>query len=113
WFITGASKGLGLILAKKLLKKGYHVVAATRNPESLMEEIGGESEVFLPLAVDITDNQNVKNAIEKSLAHFGRIDVVVNNAGYAQIGTLEELTDEESRENFNVNVFGMLNVIRH
>lgn len=113
WFITGASKGLGLILAKKLLEKGYRVVAATRNPESLMEEIGGKSEVFLPLAVDITDDQDVKNAIEKSVAHFGRVDVIVNNAGYGQIGTLEELTDEESRENFNVNVFGMLNVIRH
>jgi len=113
WFITGASKGLGLILAKKLLEKGYRVVAATRNPESLMEEIGLASEVFLPLAVDITDDQDVKNALEKSVAHFGRVDVIVNNAGYGQIGTLEELTDEESRENFNVNVFGMLNVIRH
>jgi len=113
WFITGSSKGLGLILAKKLLQKDYRVVAATRNPESLMEEIGLASEVFLPLAVDITDDQDVKNAIEKSVVHFGRIDIIVNNAGYGQIGTLEELTDEESRENFEVNVFGMLNVIRH
>jgi NAD(P)-dependent dehydrogenase (short-subunit alcohol dehydrogenase family) len=113
WFVTGASKGLGLILVKKLLQDGYRVVATTRNPQTIIEELGGPSDVFLPLAVSITDNKDVKKAIEKSVAHFGRIDVIVNNAGYGQIGTIEELKDEESRENFEVNVFGMLNVIRH
>jgi NAD(P)-dependent dehydrogenase (short-subunit alcohol dehydrogenase family) len=113
WFVTGASKGLGLCLVKKLLQNGYHVVATTRNTQSLIEEIGQVSETFLPLGVDLTDNDDVKTAIEKSIAHFGKIDVVVNNAGYGQIGTLEELTDEEVRENFDVNVFGSLNVIRN
>lgn len=113
WFVTGASKGLGLTLVKKLLQNGYRVVATTRNPELLMEEIGSSPDVFLPLAINLTDDNDVKIAIEKSIAHFGKIDVVVNNAGYGQIGTLEELTDEEARQNFDVNVFGSLNVIRN
>jgi NAD(P)-dependent dehydrogenase (short-subunit alcohol dehydrogenase family) len=113
WFVTWASKGLGLTLVRKLLQNGYCVVATTRNLHSLIEEIGQSSDVFLPLEVNLTDNNNVKDAIEKSIAYFGKLDVVVNNAGYAQIGTLEELTDEEARENFDVNVFGSLNVIRN
>lgn len=113
WFVTGASKGLGLTLVKKLLQDGYRVVATTRNTESLIEEVGEVSETFLPLEVSLTDNNDVKTAIEKSMAHFGKIDVVVNNAGYGQLGTLEELTDEEARANFDVNVFGALNVIRN
>jgi len=113
WFVTGASKGLGLSLVRKLLQNGYCVAATTRNTQSLMNKVGQCSDVFLPLEVTITDNNDVKNAIEKSIAHFGKIDVVVNNAGYGQTGTLEELTDEETRENFDVNVFGTLNVIRN
>ncbi|RRA90329.1 SDR family NAD(P)-dependent oxidoreductase [Paenimyroides viscosum] len=113
WFVTGASKGLGLTLVKKLLKEGFCVVATTRNPELLTEEVGGTTDVFLPLVVNLTDNHDVKKAIEKSIAYFGKIDVVVNNAGYAQIGTLEELTDDEAKANFEVNVFGTLNVVRN
>jgi NAD(P)-dependent dehydrogenase (short-subunit alcohol dehydrogenase family) len=113
WFVTGASKGLGLTLVKKLLQNGFRVVATTRNPELLTAEIGSTTDVFLPLEVNLTDNNDVKTAIEKSIAHFGKIDVVVNNAGYGQIGTLEELTDEEAKENFEVNVYGTLNVVRN
>jgi NAD(P)-dependent dehydrogenase (short-subunit alcohol dehydrogenase family) len=112
WFVTGASKGLGLSLVKKLLQNGYSVVATTRNVRLLIDEVGQVSETFLPLRVDLTDNDDVKKAIEKSIVHFGKIDVVVNNAGYGQTGTLEELTDEEVRKNFDINVFGTLNVIR-
>ena len=71
WFVTGASKGLGLTLVKKLLQNGCRVVATTRNPELLTAEIGSTTDVFLPLAVNLTDNDDVKNAIEKSIAHFG------------------------------------------
>ena len=113
WFVTGASKGLGLTLIKKLLQNDYHVVATSRNIEALIQEIGNATTQFLPLAVNLVDNNDVQQAIEKSIAHFGKIDVVVNNAGYGQTGTLEELTDQESRENFDVNVFGTLNVVRH
>lgn len=113
WFVTGASKGLGFELVKKLLSEGFQVAATSRTVESLISTIGETSENFLPLSVNITDNNDIKSAIEKTVNHFGRIDVVVNNAGYGQIGTLEELTDEEARENYAVNVFGTLNVIRN
>ena len=113
WFITGASKGLGLTLAKKLLTKGFNVAATSRNKQSLINEIGKENKNFLPIEMDLTKNEDVGKAIEKTISYFGRIDIVVNNAGYSQIGTLEELSEEEVKNNFNVNVFGSLNVIRN
>lgn len=113
WLVTGASKGLGLILVKKLLKNNYRVVATSRNVDALKNELGEKSDTFLPIEINLLDDNNVKLVIEKSIEHFGRIDLVVNNAGYGQIGTLEELTDKEARENFDVNVFGTLNVIRN
>tara|TARA_R110001606_G_scaffold40185_1_gene109924 strand:+ start:153 stop:992 length:840 start_codon:yes stop_codon:yes gene_type:complete len=113
WFITGASKGLGLILTKKLLLQGCNVASTSRNKQSLIKEIGEENEKFLPIEMDLTENENVKKAIETTINHFGRIDVLVNNAGYSQIGTLEELSEEEVENNFKVNVFGFLNVIRN
>ena len=111
WFVTGASKGLGLSLVKKLLNNGYRVAATSRNLADL-ENAVGKSENFLPLAVNIADEQSVKNAVEQTIDTFSKIDVVVNNAGYGLIGSLEELSDAEARANFDVNVFGSLNVIR-
>ncbi|MFC0320170.1 MULTISPECIES: SDR family NAD(P)-dependent oxidoreductase [Olivibacter] len=113
WLVTGASKGLGLSLVKKLLAQNYRVVATSRDIQSLIAEVGEVSDVFLPLEVRLTDNEHVKEGIAKSIAHFGQLDVIVNNAGFGQIGTLEELTDEEARNSFDVNVFGSLNVIRN
>lgn len=113
WFITGTSKGLGLALVKKLLEKNYRVVATTRNAQSLISEIGEASEQFLPLEVNLGNNEDVQSAIKKSVDHFGQVDVIVNNAGYGLIGTLEELSDKEARANFDINVFGTLNVIRN
>ena len=112
WLVTGASKGLGLSLVKKLLEKGYKVAATSSNVNHLKEAVGVESSNFLPLQVDLVSNQSVADAIANIIKSFGAIDVVVNNAGYGQAGTLEELSDEESRKNFDVNVFGALNVIR-
>ena len=113
WFITGASKGLGLELAKKLLAKGYKVAATSRSVASLVKVLGNVSENFLPLEMDLVDEGSVKNAIEATVSHFKTIDVLVNNAGYGLLGALEELTDAESRKNYEVNVFGLLNVIRN
>ena len=113
WFITGASKGLGLELAKKLLAKGYKVAATSRSVASLVKVLGNVSENFLPLEMDLVDEGSVKNAIEATVTHFKTIDVLVNNAGYGLLGALEELTDVESRKNYEVNVFGLLNVIRN
>jgi NAD(P)-dependent dehydrogenase (short-subunit alcohol dehydrogenase family) len=112
WFVTGASKGLGLALVKKLLKEGYRVAATSRNVNELQQAVGAEREVFLPLAVDLKSESSVEKGIKDTIAHFGSIDVVVNNAGYGLIGSLEELSDEEVRQNFDINVFGVLNVIR-
>ncbi|CAC9975945.1 oxidoreductase [Flavobacterium panici] len=113
WFITGASKGLGLELAKKLLAEGFKVAATSRSQEALVKVLGNPSENFLPLEMDLVNEKSVKNAIELAVSHFKTIDVLVNNAGYGLLGTLEELTDAESRKNYEVNVFGLLNVIRN
>jgi NAD(P)-dependent dehydrogenase (short-subunit alcohol dehydrogenase family) len=112
WFVTGASKGLGLSLVKRLLNEGYKVAATSRNINDLTKAVGNNSDQFLPLAVDLVNEESVSNAIEKTILTFGKIDVLVNNAGYGLIGALEELSDAESRSNFDVNVFGLLNVTR-
>jgi NAD(P)-dependent dehydrogenase (short-subunit alcohol dehydrogenase family) len=112
WFVTGASKGLGLTLVKLLLKNGNKVVATSRIVDDLAKAVNQESENFLPLAVALTNEGNVAQAIEQTIEKFGRIDVIVNNAGYGLVGSFEEITDEEIRQNFDVNVFGTLNVIR-
>lgn len=111
WFITGASKGFGLLLVKQLLEKGQAVAATSRSLHDLQQLIA-PTENFLPLEMDLVNESNVKLAIDKTIAAFGRIDTVVNNAGYGLLGALEELTDAEARQNFDVNVFGSLNVIR-
>lgn len=112
WFVTGASKGLGLSLVKKLLKEGYSVAATSRNSDELQKAVGDTSANFLPLAVTLTDEQSVKKAVDATVKKFGSIDVIVNNAGYGLIGAVEELSDKEARTNFDINVFGSLNVIR-
>jgi NAD(P)-dependent dehydrogenase (short-subunit alcohol dehydrogenase family) len=111
WFVTGASKGLGLSLVKQLLKDGYSVAATSRRIEDLQYQVG-EHSGFLPLTMDLKSEESVGAAIKKTIDYFGKIDVIVNNAGYGLAGGLEELTDAEVRENFDVNVFGSLNVIR-
>ena len=112
WFVTGASKGLGLTLVKKLIAEGYSVAATSRNISELQKVISAENSEFLPLEVDLVNENSVSEAISKTVEKFGKLDVIVNNAGYGQLGTLEELTDKESRQNFDTNVFGSLNVIR-
>ncbi|RYD72314.1 MAG: SDR family NAD(P)-dependent oxidoreductase, partial [Sphingobacteriales bacterium] len=112
WFVTGASKGLGLSLVNQLLKAGQSVAATSRNAKDLIAAVNSNSEKFLPLAVNLTDELSVEQAINATVAQFGRIDVVINNAGYGIGGSIEELTDDETRNAFDVNVFGTLNVIR-
>lgn len=112
WLVTGASKGIGLSLVKKLVAQGHRVAATSRNVDDLKTAVGSSSENFLPLSVDLISEESVGGAVQQIIEHFGRLDVVVNNAGYGQLGALEELTDAEARTNFDVNVFGSLNVIR-
>lgn len=111
WLVTGASKGLGLTLVKKLLNNDYPVAATSRDLNTLKNAVGNHNG-FLPLKVDLMSEESVANSISQVIETFGHLDVVVNNAGYGQNGTLEEISDEEARLNFDVNVFGLLNVIR-
>jgi NAD(P)-dependent dehydrogenase (short-subunit alcohol dehydrogenase family) len=111
WFITGASKGFGLEFIAQLLAKGHNVAATSRTLTGLTGA-AGEHENLLPLEVSLTDEQSVAKAVADTINRFGRIDVVVNNAGFGLFGAVEELSDAEARNNFDVNVFGALNVIR-
>jgi NAD(P)-dependent dehydrogenase (short-subunit alcohol dehydrogenase family) len=112
WFITGASKGMGLALTKSVLAKGHKVAATTRTVEALQANITGHREDLLALQVDITSDGEVKAAIEQVVSAFGHVDVVVNNAGYSLVGSMEEITDAEFRQTLDVNLFGTVNVIR-
>lgn len=113
WFITGASKGLGLTLSKQLLAAGHQVAATSRITKNLIDAVGFSGDAFLPLNTALGDDDSVAVAIQHAFRRFGRIDVVVNNAGYGIGGTIEELTDKEIRDSFDINVFGTINVIRH
>lgn len=111
WFITGASKGLGQILAKSLLADGHRVAATSRDKKELEKSFPGTNDL-LALETDLTSESSVKAAVDATVEQFGTIDVVVNNAGYGQYGTVEELSDAEYRRNFDVNVFATLHVLR-
>ncbi|WP_411971354.1 SDR family oxidoreductase [Sphingobacterium sp. Lzh-3] len=113
WFVTGASKGMGLTLVKLLLSKGYKVAATSRNAADLEKQVGESGPNFLPLGVNIAENEQVKEAIEKTVETFGKLDVVVNNAGYAIYGAIEELSDQEFCQAIDVNLIGTTNVIRN
>ena len=113
WYITGSSQGLGLTLAKKLLENGYRVAATSRNAQALKEAVGViDTKRFLPLAVDLNNVDSIDKSIEQTLAAFGRIDVVVNNAGYGMTGTVEEITEQEIRNIFDVNVMAAIHVVK-
>ena len=111
WFVTGASKGLGLSLVRLLLSLGYKVAATSRDVKEL-EKVVGANPDLLPLQVDITKDESVKVAVRKAVEQFGRLDVVVNNAGYSLFGSMEEVSENEFRQSLDVNVVGPVNVIR-
>jgi len=107
-FITGASRGFGRIWAEAFLQRGDNVVAAVRNPETLTELTKGFSSNLLVLKLDVTDKKASFEAIETAKTHFGRIDVLINNAGYGHIGAVEELNEQDVRAQFETNVLGSL-----
>jgi NAD(P)-dependent dehydrogenase (short-subunit alcohol dehydrogenase family) len=113
WFITGTSKGFGLSIVKQLLCAGHFVAATSRNQEALIKAVNRKESNFLPLQVDLADESSIALALQHTYEEFGRIDVVINNAGYGIGGAIEELTDQETRQAFDVNVFATLNVIRN
>jgi NAD(P)-dependent dehydrogenase (short-subunit alcohol dehydrogenase family) len=111
WLITGASRGMGACFAKKALEEGDCVAASARRPEAITEALG-ESDHLLPVELDVTDQDSIAAAVDKVIATFGRIDVLLNNAGYGIFGALEETTDAETHAIYDTNVFGTMNVIR-
>ncbi|GAB3839885.1 SDR family oxidoreductase [Hymenobacter jeollabukensis] len=113
WFVTGASQGLGLILVRELLARGYAVAATSRHLPELQQAVPPEPGRFLPLHMDLRDEASVQQALDTTVRQLGGLDVVVNNAGYGQLGALEELSAAEVQRNFEVNVFGLVHVLRH
>lgn len=112
WFITGASKGFGLEIAKAALDAGYEVVATVRNNAEQLEKILNNEDKALVVTLDVTKEDQVKKGVQEAINKFGRVDVLVNNAGYGLLGATEEVTDEEVRKQYDTNVFGLLNVTR-
>lgn len=113
WLITGASTGLGRNLAEHVLASGARVAATARKPEQL-EALGAKyPDTALLLPLDVTVEAQVEDAVAQTIAKFGRIDVLVNNAGYGMVGALEECVPDEFRPMFEVNVFGLIRVVQH
>jgi NAD(P)-dependent dehydrogenase (short-subunit alcohol dehydrogenase family) len=112
WFVTGASSGFGRAIGQAVLDRGDRLVAATRSPEAVQELVETHPERTLAIALDVTDAAASRAAFKAAVARFGRVDVVVNNAGYGHVGAVEELTDAELRDQLDVNLFGVINVTR-
>jgi NAD(P)-dependent dehydrogenase (short-subunit alcohol dehydrogenase family) len=110
WLITGASRGLGAEIAKAVLAAGDRLIATARNQADL-QQFGTNKDVLL-LSMDVTDEAQVKAAIATSLEKFGQIDVLVNNAGFGLLGSVEECSAQEVESVYRTNVFGLLNVTR-
>jgi len=112
WLITGASRGLGFEITKAALASGDRVIATVHShPEALAAALHHHSNLFTA-QMDVTNEAQVQQAVRQGGAHFGRLDVVVNNAGYGLVAALEEATDAEVRQQYDTNVFGVLNVVR-
>lgn len=111
WFVTGASRGFGALIVEKALASGDQVVATARNPKAVTERFG-ERPDLLAVALDVTDEAQAHQAVKEAIARFGRIDVLVNNAGYGLLGAVEEASGAEIEALYRTNVFGLLAVTR-
>jgi len=111
WFITGAGRGMGVDIAKAALAAGYGVVATGRDPERVSAAIG-DSDDLLTVKLDVTDTADAQAAVEAAVDRFGRIDVLVNNAGNFYAGFFEEISPEDFRAQIETTLFGPVNVTR-
>lgn len=112
WFVTGSNRGIGLEIARSALEAGNRVVATSRNPSQVEAELSVFGDQLLAIELDVTNQEQVRAAVAEAKNRYGRIDVLVNNAGYGQLGWFENTTDQEVRQQFEVNVFGSMNVAR-
>ena len=113
WFVTGTSRGLGLDLTRQLLERGDNVAATTRSTPDLLSSLGDVDTTRLQAhTLDLRDERAVSTAINATTERFGGLDVVVNNAGYGFLAAVEEVSDAEARQMFDVQIFGLWNVLR-
>jgi NADP-dependent 3-hydroxy acid dehydrogenase YdfG len=112
WFITGASRGFGRVWAEAALERGDKVVATARKLASIAPLKDKYGDHVLTLELDVTKPEQVKSAVTQAHAHFGRLDIVLNNAGYALVGTIEESGADDVRAMYDTNIFGTLSVIQ-
>jgi NAD(P)-dependent dehydrogenase (short-subunit alcohol dehydrogenase family) len=112
WFVTGATSGIGWELTQAGLRRGDQVAAIARDVTPLDDVVEQYDGRLLTIAANVRDQAAVETAVKQTVATFGRIDVVANNAGYGLFGAVEESTDEQARAIFDTNVFGVLNVLR-
>lgn len=112
WFITGASSGFGRAIAEQVLEGGGRVIATARKPESLYDLLAVAPDRVFTAGLDVTEPAQIRAAVEQGRNRFGRIDVLVNNAGRGLVGALEEYSDEQIRRNIETNFIGPLNVMR-
>lgn len=111
WFITGASRGFGAIVTERALAKGDAVVATARNPKAITERFGAHPNL-LAVALDVTNDAQAVAAAQAAIDRFGRIDILLNNAGFGLMGAVEEASAAEVEAVYRTNVFGLLSVIR-
>ena len=112
WFITGASRGFGRIWAEAVLRRGDHVAATARSLASIADLKEKYGYQVLTLELDVTKPEEAKRAIEQAHSHFGRLDIILNNAGYSLVGTIEEASADEVRALYETNIFGALYIIQ-
>jgi len=112
WFITGASRGFGRVWADAALKRGDKVAATARKLESIADLKEKYGENVLTLELDVTKSEQVKTAVEQAHAHFGRLDIVLNNAGYSLVSMIEEASADDVRALYETNILGPLAVIK-
>jgi NAD(P)-dependent dehydrogenase (short-subunit alcohol dehydrogenase family) len=112
WFITGSSRGLGRSLTEAALAKGDFVAATARNTAQLNDLVEKYTDHIFPVILDVTNYQQVKQAVEDTIARFGRIDVLVNNAGFGITGAMEAFTDEEVRSQLETNLYAPIEITR-
>ncbi|PHX72158.1 MAG: short-chain dehydrogenase/reductase [Opitutia bacterium] len=112
WLITGCSSGLGRALAARVLARGHRLIATARQPETLDELVAADPSRCRALALDVADASQVAPVVAQASEIFGRLDVVVNNAGYGLVGAVEEYDEAQITRNFETNFFGALRVIR-
>jgi NAD(P)-dependent dehydrogenase (short-subunit alcohol dehydrogenase family) len=112
WFVTGCSSGFGHAIGEAVLDNGDCLVATSRDPQSIDALVDKHPDRAVALGLDVTDPEDCRRAVRDAVTRFGRIDVVVNNAGYGLVGAAEELSEQDLRRQFDVNLFGVVNVTR-